>query len=123
MDQIHIKNLEVYAHHGVFPEENALGQRFVISASLFTDTWAAGQTDELSHSIHYGEVSQRMKRYMETHTHKLLERHRPAAPSSERFPSHHRARSEPSPSGSLSRRTAQRRRKRRHSRIHPGKAL
>ena len=74
MDQIHIKNLEVYAHHGVFPEENALGQRFVISASLFTDTWAAGQTDELSHSIHYGEVSQRMKRYMETHTHKLLER-------------------------------------------------
>ena len=35
MDQIHIKNLEVYAHHGVFPEENALGQRFVISASLF----------------------------------------------------------------------------------------
>ncbi|WP_434309924.1 2-amino-4-hydroxy-6-hydroxymethyldihydropteridine diphosphokinase [Hominifimenecus sp. rT4P-3] len=74
MDQIHIKNLEVYAYHGVFPEENVLGQRFVITATLFVDTWEAGQTDELSKSIHYGEVSKRMKHYMETHTHKLLER-------------------------------------------------
>lgn len=74
MDQIHIKNLEVYAYHGVFPEENTLGQRFVITATLFVDTWGAGQTDELSKSIHYGEVSQRIKHYMETHTHKLLER-------------------------------------------------
>ena len=48
MDKITIKNLEVFAHHGVFPEENALGQKFIITAHLYTDTRAAGKTDELS---------------------------------------------------------------------------
>ena len=38
MDQIQIKNLEVFAKHGVFPEENVLGQKFVISAALYTET-------------------------------------------------------------------------------------
>ena len=32
MDQIKIENLEVFAKHGVFPEENVLGQKFLISA-------------------------------------------------------------------------------------------
>ena len=36
MDKINIKNLEVFANHGVFPEENKLGQKFVVSATLFT---------------------------------------------------------------------------------------
>ena len=31
MDKIRIEDLEVYAYHGVFPEENKLGQKFVIS--------------------------------------------------------------------------------------------
>lgn len=35
MDKIEIKNLEIFANHGVFPEENILGQKFVISP-LFT---------------------------------------------------------------------------------------
>ena len=58
MDKIEIKNLEIFANHGVFPEENVLGQKFVISATLYTDTRKAGLTDELTASIHYGEVSQ-----------------------------------------------------------------
>ena len=56
-DKIKIQNLEVFANHGVFPEENVLGQKFVVSAVLYTDTRKAGQTDELTASIHYGEVS------------------------------------------------------------------
>lgn len=74
MDRIHIKNLEIFAHHGVFPEENTLGQKFVVSATLYTDTSQAGRTDDLTQSIHYGEVSQRLKQYVEGHTFKLLER-------------------------------------------------
>ena len=30
MDQLRIKDLEVYAYHGVFPAEKELGQRFVL---------------------------------------------------------------------------------------------
>ena len=29
MDKIEIRNLEIFANHGVFPEENVLGQKFV----------------------------------------------------------------------------------------------
>lgn len=73
MDQIKIQELEVFANHGVFPEENALGQKFVISAVLYTDTRPAGMSDDLTQSVHYGEVSQRIKEFVEGHTWKLLE--------------------------------------------------
>ena len=46
-DEIRIEDLEVFANHGVFPEENTLGQKFVVSAVLFTDTRMAGKTDDL----------------------------------------------------------------------------
>ena len=73
MDKIRIQGLEVFAHHGVFPEENALGQKFVINAVLYTDTRNAGRTDDLSLSIHYGEVSVKIREFLESHTWKLLE--------------------------------------------------
>lgn len=74
MDKIKIQNLEVFAHHGVFPEENVLGQKFIVSATLYTDTRNAGKTDELTASIHYGEVSQKIEQFLTAHTFKLLER-------------------------------------------------
>ena len=73
MDKIEIKELEIFANHGVFPEENVLGQKFVISATLYTSTRAAGLTDDLTASIHYGEVSQMITRFVQEHTYKLLE--------------------------------------------------
>ena len=73
MDIIEIKNLEIFANHGVFPEENVLGQKFVVSAKLYTSTRKAGLTDELTASIHYGEVSQMITKFTKEHTYKLLE--------------------------------------------------
>ena len=73
MDKIRIENLEIFAKHGVFPEENFLGQKFVLSAVLHTDTRKAGLTDELSYSVHYGEVSHLIKKVVEENTWKLLE--------------------------------------------------
>lgn len=73
MDWIHIKDLEVFAKHGVFPEENVLGQKFLVSAALGTSTREAGQKDDLTKSIHYGEVSHFIRRFLEEHTFKLLE--------------------------------------------------
>lgn len=74
MDKIKIKNLEVFANHGVFPEENLLGQKFLISVELFTDTRKAGKTDELTDSIHYGEVCSFINSYMKENTFKLIEK-------------------------------------------------
>lgn len=73
MDQIKIRGLEIFANHGVFPEENVLGQKFVVSAVLYTDTRQAGRTDELEHSVNYGAVSQFIQKFVTGHTWKLLE--------------------------------------------------
>lgn len=73
MDEIRIKRLEVFAHHGVFPEENQLGQKFLVSAVLYTDLRRAGLTDELSHSMDYGAVCAEIHRYLTEHTFRLLE--------------------------------------------------
>lgn len=73
MDKIHIKNLEVFANHGVYPEENKLGQKFIISATLHTNIRKAAKSDDIGESINYGEVSLFIKDYMENNTFKLLE--------------------------------------------------
>lgn len=74
MDEIRIEGLEVYAYHGVFPEENKNGQHFYINAVLYTDTRKAGKTDELSDSTHYGLVCEEMARAMKEQCFHLLER-------------------------------------------------
>ncbi|MFR0985595.1 MAG: dihydroneopterin aldolase [Frisingicoccus sp.] len=35
MGHIGIRNLEVFAHHGVYPEETENGQMFYVSADLY----------------------------------------------------------------------------------------
>lgn len=73
MDQIRIENLEVYARHGAIPEENVLGQKFIISAVLHVDTRRAGRSDQLEETISYGRLSKFLDRHMREHTCKLLE--------------------------------------------------
>lgn len=72
-DEIHVEDLEVFARHGVFPEENRLGQKFVISLVLYVDTRPAGIADCLEKSVHYGEVSAFLTDYMHDHTFQLIE--------------------------------------------------
>lgn len=73
MDEIKISNLEVFGHHGVYAEENTLGQKFLVTARLFTDTKKAGKTDALEDSIDYGDVCRTIKQVMEAQNYKLLE--------------------------------------------------
>ena len=73
MDKIKIKNLEVYGYHGVFPEENEKGQKFIISATLFCDTREAGKTDNLLKTINYGSISKMMKSFVEKNMFQLIE--------------------------------------------------
>lgn len=72
-DEIHIENLEFYAHHGVFPEETKLGQKFIVSAVLYGNTRRAGREDNLELSVDYGAVSHFITEFMRTHTCKLIE--------------------------------------------------
>ena len=73
MDVIKIRDLEIYGHHGVMKEENVLGQKFLVSLALYTDTRAAGESDNLADSVNYAEVSYLVKEQMEKETYRLIE--------------------------------------------------
>ncbi|MEE1228323.1 MAG: 2-amino-4-hydroxy-6-hydroxymethyldihydropteridine diphosphokinase [Lachnospiraceae bacterium] len=74
LDEIHICNLEVFANHGVYPEENVLGQKFVLDVFLYLDTSKAGQSDALDDSTNYGQVAAYLEQEMKSQNDKLLER-------------------------------------------------
>ncbi len=73
MDVIGIHHLEVFGNHGVFPEETKLGQKFLVNARLFTRTREAGFTDDLTKSIHYGEICHTITSFLREHTYHLIE--------------------------------------------------
>ncbi len=73
MDKLIIKDLVVFCNHGVYKEENILGQKFSVSAMLYLDTRKAGISDSLAISVNYASVCKFINEYMQTHTFKLLE--------------------------------------------------
>ena len=73
MDEIRIQDLEVYAYHGVYEQEKEKGQRFYVNAVLFLDTKPAGKTDDLTRSVNYGEVCQKLTAWMLENKFDLIE--------------------------------------------------
>lgn len=73
MDRITISNLEVFAHHGVLKEENVLGQKFLVSAKLYTDISEAANGDDLTKSINYAETCQTIESFLKSNTYQLIE--------------------------------------------------
>ena len=57
----------------MYPEENALGQKFIVSLVLYADLRAAGEHDNLDASIDYGSVCHDVDGYLREHTFKLIE--------------------------------------------------
>ena len=73
MDVIKIKNLEVYANHGVLSEENKLGQKFIISIKLFLNLNKATKTDNIDFSVSYSKVCKMVTKFMQENTFNLIE--------------------------------------------------
>lgn len=73
MDQIKLNNMQFYGFHGLFPEENKLGQRFYVDAALFADLHQAGASDDVKDSVNYGEVFETVRRIVEGNVYRLLE--------------------------------------------------
>lgn len=72
-DEIRIEELEIYAHHGVYPEETRDGQIFYVNAVLYMDVQAAGQGDDLDRTVNYGTVCRFINDWMHENTCLLLE--------------------------------------------------
>jgi dihydroneopterin aldolase len=57
-DRISLTGLRVRGHHGVFDFERADGQDFVVDVELDFDTRAAAASDQLTDTVHYGELAE-----------------------------------------------------------------
>jgi dihydroneopterin aldolase len=73
MDKIFVNKMEFYGYHGVFPEENRLGQRFVVDLTALLDLQKAGQTDKLEYSVNYAELYRICKEIVEGAPVQLIE--------------------------------------------------
>ena len=62
LDRIELRGLRVFARHGVLDAERRDGQEFVIDAVLWLDTRAAAAGDDLSKTIDYGVLANRLVR-------------------------------------------------------------
>ncbi|HVK26638.1 MAG TPA: dihydroneopterin aldolase [Actinokineospora sp.] len=58
-DRITLTGLRVRGHHGVFEHEKRDGQDFVVDITLWIDLDRAAATDDLTHTVHYGELAER----------------------------------------------------------------
>ena len=58
-DKITLTGLRVRGHHGVFEHERRDGQDFLLDATLWLDLTKAATTDDLTHTVHYGELAEK----------------------------------------------------------------
>ena len=74
MDKIIIKNLEVFYHVGVPDEERVQPQRLLITVEMEHDISAAAMADDLKKTIDYYAVAQRLLKFGEDRSWKLIEK-------------------------------------------------
>lgn len=92
MDKIIIKGLEVFAYHGVNPQEKQDGQTFVVDLTLYTDISKAACSDNLEDTINYAAVRKCLTATLTKESYNLIERAAEIAAGSvlDRFPAVHK---------------------------------
>lgn len=73
MDKIHVNQMEFWGYHGLFPEENKLGQRFYVDAQLELDLKPAAESDDMNQSINYAMIYETTKKVVEGKAYNLVE--------------------------------------------------
>jgi len=73
MDKMILKGLRFYGYHGVFPEENKLGQHFYVDLELKMDLSKAAETDDYEHALDYSKLYTFIENIVEGPPFKLIE--------------------------------------------------
>ena len=73
-DIIHLRGLTFFAYHGVMPEENVLGQKFIVDIDLYQNLRKPGLTDQVEDTINYAKVYEQIKAVVTGERYSLLER-------------------------------------------------
>lgn len=58
IDSIRLTGLRIFAHHGVLDFERENGQEFIIDLEIAVDLAPAAASDDVTKTIHYGELAE-----------------------------------------------------------------
>ena len=73
-DRVSIKNLKIFAYHGVLPAEKRSGQYFYLDIDLYGDYLMACLLDSLEEAVNYDDVCNCAYKAMTGQTYDLIER-------------------------------------------------
>jgi dihydroneopterin aldolase len=65
MGLIQIENMEFYAFHGHFKEEQIVGNKFIVDLTIETDMKIPSKSDNLKDAVNYHKAYQIVKKEME----------------------------------------------------------
>jgi len=71
MSKILLENMEFFAYHGCFKEEQIIGNRFIVNLELETNTEKAELSDSLRDTINYQEVYNTIREQVDVKSHLL----------------------------------------------------
>lgn len=74
MDKIIVKNLKIFAFHGVNPEEKEDGQNFVFDITAYLDLNEPCQSDDVNDTVSYAKIIKSVTRIATGEKNDLLER-------------------------------------------------
>lgn len=74
MDKIIIKNLEIFAFHGVNPEEKRDGQTFVFDIVVFLPLNVPCETDHVDDTVSYAKMVKTVRRVAQDEKNDLIEK-------------------------------------------------
>lgn len=74
MDKIILKGLEIFAYHGVNPEEKQNGQPFVLDITLLADLSRARASDNLEDTVNYAALRKTVQWAFTAEKYNLIER-------------------------------------------------
>lgn len=72
-DKIILKGMRFYCYHGMLPAERVLGQWFEVDLALSVDLSAAGVSDQITETVDYADLYERVKSVMEGEPYALIE--------------------------------------------------
>jgi dihydroneopterin aldolase len=72
-DRIELRGIEVYARHGVLPQEQERAQVFKVDVTAYTDVTRPARTDDLSDALDYSTLALEVREVVGSETHRLIE--------------------------------------------------
>lgn len=74
MDKILIRNLKIFAYHGVLEEEKANGQYFIFDIDAFVDISKPCESDDVEDTVNYALMVEHITKVFTSQKDNLIER-------------------------------------------------